>query len=106
MRADESISASNTHFIETPKIPPSSLAFFISDIARTNSSRNPRIKHNLAIRESELESTQIFFDATNELLLIVESFMDFNLAYDTLHHVTLMDLESDIVSFYAFNYYR
>ncbi|KAG5681338.1 hypothetical protein PVAND_010783 [Polypedilum vanderplanki] len=94
-----------TNFLPTPLISPSSLAFFISDFL--NESKNiESIENTIVIRESQVEKTQIFFDAIGKLLVIVESFMNFNLTFDTLHHVMLPDYESDIESFYGFNYYR
>lgn len=108
MPALASIPSSNrleTYFFETPPIPPSSLAFFISGFSEAIKETDA-VKHLVSVRRSEMDYTEKLFDMTETLLEAVESFMMVKLPSGVLHSVALPNYELKVESFYGFNFYR
>lgn len=94
-----------TDFQEVTSIAPNSLAFFVSDFHNKTANKNG-IEHQMTMRETEIDNMEKFFDSLESTVEAVESFMNYNLTNDLINHVALPDYESDIGSFYRFNYYR
>lgn len=96
-----------TSFFSTPLISPSSLAFFISGFEKTTrETRNDRIKHTVAVRETEKDYQERLFAMTDQILEAVESFMNLQLPIENLHSIALPNFGFEIGSFFGFNLFR
>lgn len=93
-------------FEETPSLPPSSLAFFISGFHLTSRVTSSGIKHAIAVRETETNYTEKLFELTEMILDAAESFMKLRLPNEVLHFVALPNYGRSIGAFYGFNYYQ
>lgn len=94
-----------TFFFETPKLSPSSLAFFISGFEQIQREAS-RIKLLVSVRETEKDYTEKLFDMTEMIVEAVESFMKAQLPIGILHSVALPNFGNEVAAYYGFNYYR
>lgn len=95
-----------TMFYETPRLNPSSLAFFISEFKESLRETSSGTKHLVSVRESEMDYTEKLFDMTALIVPAVESFMRVSLPNEILHSVAIPNFGHEAGSFYGFNYYR
>lgn len=95
-----------TFFFDTPKLPPSSLAFFVSGFEEIRKETSNGLRHLVSVRATEADHTVKFFEKTDEILNAVESFMRVKLPYGVLTSVLLPNYDHDVSAFFGFNYYR
>ena len=96
----------NTAFFETPRILPSSLAFFVSGFSKIASDINSNIKHLVSVRESEEDYTEKLSEISTFVVESVESFFDASLSHEVFHSILLPDYEREVGAFYNLNFYR
>lgn len=95
----------DSFFLETPKLSPSSVAFFISGFEEIQR-ETARIKLLVSVRQTEKDYTEKLFDMTEMIAESVESFMKAQLPNGILHSVALPNFGNEVAAYYGFNYYR
>lgn len=97
----------DTFFHPTPRISPSSLAFFVSGFAETMNESTSGFKHLISVRASKLDYIEHFSNEADAIIAAVTSFMSINWPADfVLNAVALPVFSLDASSFYGLTYYR
>lgn len=95
-----------TNFADTPLLSPSSLAFFISGFSNVSMATRSGIFHDVSVRETEMNYTDLLISATEKVLESIRLYLNFELPLKKLQSVVLPNYRRDLGSFYGFNNYQ
>lgn len=97
----------DTIFRDTPRLSPSSLAFFISGFNETTRETASEFSHLVSVRALATDYTEKLFNMTDSILTAFESLISVEWPADfALHTVALPHFDFAVSSFYGLNYYR
>lgn len=96
-----------TEFKETPRISPSSMAFFVSGFKRiTDVLDVGSIQHEVLVRDTEVEHVDMLLELTNVIFTALKDLFDIPLPITKLISVAIPDFGKANVANYAINNYR